>query len=273
MGSGSSTKVLRAPRQRKPRQQVAAVCYRIGRCGIEFLLVQTRGGRWIFPKGGLEPRHTRAQSAALEAFEEAGVHGRIEEVPFARYYRSAPNAAVSEPGVTAYLCEVIRREAPQEANRKPTWFSAEKARQRLRQDRSPDFGRELSRVVERACSRIERLQCGAPGSRSFEHKEELQKVRFDYLEAGRFHDGQTQAALVRHVLQRHPALETQLRSVPGIGTKEIGGRVLRLSAGADSSPELVRTVTAIDRGLAAGMANRGNLSRAKRRNARRPRIP
>src|SRR5271155_2735893 len=67
----------------KKRQQVAAVCYRMGRRGIEFLLVQTRGGRWIFPKGGVERGLTYAQSAALEAFEEAGVHGRMEEIPFA----------------------------------------------------------------------------------------------------------------------------------------------------------------------------------------------
>jgi len=56
--------------------------------GIEFLLVQTRGGRWIFPKGGVERGLTRAQSAALEAFEEAGVHGRIEAAAFARYFKS-----------------------------------------------------------------------------------------------------------------------------------------------------------------------------------------
>jgi 8-oxo-dGTP pyrophosphatase MutT (NUDIX family) len=67
------------------RQQVAAVCYRASAHGIEFLLVRTRGGRWIFPKGGVEPGLTQAQSAALEAFEEAGVHGRIEEMAFARY--------------------------------------------------------------------------------------------------------------------------------------------------------------------------------------------
>src|SRR5512135_46693 len=68
-------------------EQVAAVCYRVGRKGVEFLLVETRGGRWTFPKGGAEPGLTHAQSAALEAFEEAGVHGRIEETAFTQYVR------------------------------------------------------------------------------------------------------------------------------------------------------------------------------------------
>jgi len=233
MGSGVSAKLARPPRRQKTRRQVAAVCYRIGRRGIEFLLVQTRGGRWIFPKGGVEPGLTLAQSAALEALEEAGVHGRIEEIPFASYFRRAPDAGISDPAVAAYLCEVTRREAPQEANRNPTWFSAEKAKQRLLQDRAGDFGRALSRVVERACSRIERLQGGAPGSRSFEHKDELQKVRFDYLEVSRFYDG-----------RRIPAIEAG---------KAVGRGVLRLGAGASLSNDRVRNVTAIDTGL--GSAN------------------
>lgn len=69
-------------------EQVAAVCYRWRNDCIEFLLVRTRGGeRWTFPKGSAEPGLTHAQAAALEAFEEAGVHGRIEEASFATYVR------------------------------------------------------------------------------------------------------------------------------------------------------------------------------------------
>src|SRR5882672_5085191 len=74
-------------------EQVAAVCYWVRGSGIEFLLVRTRGsGRWTFPKGSAEPGLTHAQAAALEAFEEAGVHGRIEEASFARYVRKFASA-------------------------------------------------------------------------------------------------------------------------------------------------------------------------------------
>ncbi|HSZ63310.1 MAG TPA: NUDIX domain-containing protein [Terriglobales bacterium] len=228
MGAVSSTKVLRVSPQQKRRQQVAAVCYRMGRRGVEFLLVQTRGGRWIFPKGGVEAGLTLAQSAALEALEEAGVHGRIEEIPFGRYFRSAPDAGVSEPAVATYLCEVTRREAPQEANRNPTWFSAEKAKQRLRQDRAREFGEELARIVDRASSRIERLRNGC-GSEAWQRKDELQRVRFDYFDVARFYDG---------------------RRFPSMGAAEgIGRRVLRLGAGTTSSGDRARNVTAIDAGM------------------------
>src|SRR6266403_1945380 len=121
------TKVFRVSQVRRLRkcQQVAAVCYRIRGSGIEFLLVQTRGGRWTFPKGGVEPGLTHAQAAALEAFEEAGVHGRMEEASFARYTRrkrrearsAVGKSAEKESAVNAHLCEVLRLVPPQELGR------------------------------------------------------------------------------------------------------------------------------------------------------------
>jgi 8-oxo-dGTP pyrophosphatase MutT (NUDIX family) len=149
-------------REKSGREQVAAVCYRMGSGGIEFLLVQTRGGRWIFPKGGVEPGLTHAQSAALEAFEEAGVHGRIEQVPFGSYSRQNGKPHTTEPPIHAHLCEVTRLVSPQESNRKPTWYTAEKAKRRLRADRGRSQGEELARLVDRALARIERL-CNQPG--------------------------------------------------------------------------------------------------------------
>lgn len=160
-----SAKFVRLAELRKLREceKVAAVCYRV-RGGIEFLLVQTGKGRWIFPKGSAEPGLTHAQAAALEAFEEAGVHGRMEEASFTRYVRrkrgearnSAARSAAKVTVVNAHLCEVLRLVPPQEADRNPTWFSAEKAKRRLQEDRPPDFGAELARVVDRAVSRIQR---------------------------------------------------------------------------------------------------------------------
>jgi 8-oxo-dGTP pyrophosphatase MutT (NUDIX family) len=188
-------------------EQVAAVCYRVRGADIEFLLIRTRGaGRWTFPKGSAEPGLTHAQAAALEAFEEAGVHGRIEEASFARYVCHDKK----ELAVNAYLCEVMRLSPPQESKRDRTWFSVEEARQRVREGRKNDGGAEFVRVIERAVARIQRLrgrigivddrpqqdrvkqdrphadraqpdrlQYGAP------QKDALQRVQFDFAEAYR----------------------------------------------------------------------------------------
>jgi 8-oxo-dGTP pyrophosphatase MutT (NUDIX family) len=135
-------------------EQVAAVCYRIRGSEIEFLLVRTNSGHWTFPKGSTEPGLTHAQAAALEAFEEAGVHGRMEEASFTQYVRR-------KRSVGAHLCQVLRLDPPQEPNRDPTWFSAEKAKRRLRQDRPTDFGAELARVVDCAVARIQPRRLGS----------------------------------------------------------------------------------------------------------------
>jgi 8-oxo-dGTP pyrophosphatase MutT (NUDIX family) len=167
-----SPKFLRISHLRKllDCEQVAAVCYRLRGANIEFLLVQTRGGgRWIFPKGSAERGLTHAQAAALEAFEEAGVHGRIEEAAFTQYFPrksgASRNSHAAESPVSAHLCEVRKLDPPQEANRKPTWLSPEKAKERLREGRNPAYGVELARVVDRAVARISRLHgMGSPSA-------------------------------------------------------------------------------------------------------------
>jgi 8-oxo-dGTP pyrophosphatase MutT (NUDIX family) len=187
-------------RRMRGSEQVAAVCYRRRGHGIEFLLVRTRGGRWTFPKGSAEPGLTHAQAAALEAFEEAGVHGRIEERSFARYVRgrssrSARNSGTVELTVYAHLCEVTHLEPPEEANRNPIWLSAEKAKRRLREGRGEEYGSELARIVDRAAGRIQWLRRAnnqlAPGP-MYGSNDALQKVLF--IDEGR--EGRRQPAII-----------------------------------------------------------------------------
>ncbi|MFZ1006534.1 MAG: NUDIX domain-containing protein [Candidatus Sulfotelmatobacter sp.] len=184
-------------------EQVAAVCYRLGSEGVEFLLIRTRGsGRWTFPKGSTEAGLTHAQAAALEAFEEAGVHGRIEEASFARYVRrkrsdgrdgrKSRGVIEKETAVNAHLCEVSRLSPPQEANRDRTWFSVQDARRRLREGREARDGAAFARVVDRAVAHIARLNSRTEvvDFRQQEvvpdgfaaRRDALQKVRFEAFE-------------------------------------------------------------------------------------------
>jgi 8-oxo-dGTP pyrophosphatase MutT (NUDIX family) len=187
-------------------EKVAAVCYRVRGSEVEFLLVRTRGGRrWTFPKGSAEPGLTHAQAAAMEAFEEAGVHGRIEESSFARYRAKAAQgrnrssrSGEKHAAINAFLCEVLRLSPPQESKRERTWFSAEEARRRLREGRENDGGAGIARVLDKALARIEQIRSlDAVDGRAEIHtiqrhratskdplqKDALQKVKFDYVEA------------------------------------------------------------------------------------------
>lgn len=83
----------------------------------------------------------------------------MEEASFTRYIRRKREGGRSgeiEVVVNAYLCEVTRLDEPQESNRNPTWFSAEKAKRRLRADRNADHGAEIARVVDAAIARLQR---------------------------------------------------------------------------------------------------------------------
>src|SRR5579863_3687752 len=195
----TSSVFVQLSRLRKVRacEQVAAVCYRLRHDEIEFLLVRTRGsGRWTFPKGSAEPGLTHAQAAALEAFEEAGVHGRIEEASFARYAcrkrgevrKSSTRCAEKLLQVNAHLCLVLRLSKPKESNRDRTWFPATEARRRLREGRESDEKAEFARVVDKAVARIQRSRSrtlvDSGYSQQDRHSDALQKVQFEAVAAG-----------------------------------------------------------------------------------------
>jgi 8-oxo-dGTP pyrophosphatase MutT (NUDIX family) len=74
--------------QRPPRQQYAALCYRVKKTGeIEVLVATSRDtGRWVIPKGWPMEDRKSHQVAEQEAFEEVGVKGKAEKAPFGFYH-------------------------------------------------------------------------------------------------------------------------------------------------------------------------------------------
>ena len=145
------------PRPSSRGSHVAAVCYRQSEHGIQFLLVRTRAGKWTFPKGRVEGDPSRAAAAAREAYEEAGVFGRVESQPIGRYlHTKQEHFHFDEHEVDAHLCEVIRTVPPEELHRDPTWFDVDKAKRRLRENRKPKYAQEIARIVDQAVEHISR---------------------------------------------------------------------------------------------------------------------
>lgn len=140
--------------------QVAAICYRRRGAAVEFLLVNTDGGKkWTFPKGCTEARLSHSQAAEREAAEEAGALGTIDPRHFHLYIHSKgvfwQPGGVREFVVKAFLLEVNQERNPDEPQRKPTWFTPEEARERLRKGREVKYARELEAVIDRALERIQ----------------------------------------------------------------------------------------------------------------------
>jgi 8-oxo-dGTP pyrophosphatase MutT (NUDIX family) len=168
---------MRPPRFFKPALplQVAAICYRRRRSGLDFLLVNTNGGgKWTFPKGDPDPGLSHSQAAAREALEEAGALGSIENRHFHLYIHSKgvfwKRPGVQEFVIKAFLMEVNDMRSAHEENRNPTWFSAEEAKKVLAKGREVKYGHELQTVIDRACERIlsQQYPMGATPNRSLQ---------------------------------------------------------------------------------------------------------
>ncbi|KAF0677014.1 NUDIX hydrolase [Profundibacterium mesophilum] len=71
---------LASARKRDVRTQFGALCWRIRKDKVQVLLVTSRGtGRWVVPKGWPMDGETPADTAAIEAWEEAGVEGAVRD--------------------------------------------------------------------------------------------------------------------------------------------------------------------------------------------------
>ena len=112
--------------------QVAALCYRPTDDGHEILLITSRGrGHWILPKGWPKNKKSSADTALLEAFEEAGIRGRVIGSPIGQYHftKSSQKGALLECVATVH--EVLLTETlddfPEKGERKMGWFTPEAA--------------------------------------------------------------------------------------------------------------------------------------------------
>ncbi len=139
--------------------QVAAVCFRRRGTAVEFLLVNTNGGKkWTFPKGSTEARLSHSQAAEREAAEEAGAYGTIEPRHFHLYIHSKgvfwQPGGVQEFVVKAFLMEIHELRGEEEPMRNPTWFTPQEAKKKLAKGREVKYARETEVVIDRALDRI-----------------------------------------------------------------------------------------------------------------------
>lgn len=113
--------------------QYGVLPYRVDEEGqAEFLLITSKERRrWVIPKGNPIPFFLNYESAAREAFEEAGVEGRIGAAPIGtfRYDKRRRSGASAAAIVTVYPLLVTREAArwPEKGERELRWFAPEAA--------------------------------------------------------------------------------------------------------------------------------------------------
>ena len=115
--------------------QSAVITYRrLDGGDLQVLLITSRGrGRWIIPKGVVDLGKDARESAANEAYEEAGVKGRTSSEPIGEYSYTKWGGTCT---VKVYLLEVqtLLDEWPEKDFRQRVWMTLEKAAESVKEE-------------------------------------------------------------------------------------------------------------------------------------------
>ena len=130
------------------KKQYAALPWRYSGAQREVLLISSRDtGRWVIPKGwpikGLSPSET----AAREAYEEAGLGGQVSKKPIGEfeYGKRLNNGAVQATKVEVFALEqmVQHTDWPEQGQRTLQWFSIPEAAEAVQEPELKDIIRKL----------------------------------------------------------------------------------------------------------------------------------
>lgn len=119
------------PKPLPASHQCAALCWREAGGDVEVLLITSRNtGRWVSPKGWLMKGKTSSESAAQEAWEEAGVEGLICPTPLGQYsYRKSEFGEDLLVDVVVFSLQVtnLRKRYPEQGQRDQLWVAPDTA--------------------------------------------------------------------------------------------------------------------------------------------------
>jgi phosphohistidine phosphatase len=135
-------------------RQSAALAYRSSGADLEVLLITSRKGkRWVFPKGIVEPGLTPQQSAAKEAWEEAGIEGEVSSASLGRYDDKKWGGTCT---VEVFPMRVTTEAAdwPEAAIRRRVWLGIEEAATQVEKA-------ELRRLLRRLPEAVAKHQANA----------------------------------------------------------------------------------------------------------------
>jgi phosphohistidine phosphatase len=102
-------------------QQAGALPYRVLDDELELLLITSRSGRWIIPKGVIEPGATAAATACNEAYEEAGVIGAVSAQPLGAYQHKKWGGVCNVSVFSLHVATILET-WPEAATRRRRWW-------------------------------------------------------------------------------------------------------------------------------------------------------
>jgi 8-oxo-dGTP pyrophosphatase MutT (NUDIX family) len=145
---------MRTPKKSvETRVQYGALSYRRNDSAqMEVMLVTSRETRrWIIPKGWPHKGRAPHRSAAREAYEEAGIIGRVRREPigFFFYEKRLPTGRIVVCKVHVFALEVRRqcRKWPERHEREVQWLSLARAAKAVKEPMLAKIIRHLTRTT------------------------------------------------------------------------------------------------------------------------------
>lgn len=115
--------------------QSSVIPWRINNGELEILVIlSSKKKHWVVPKGIWEPGLTARESAAMEAFEEAGVEGIVADEAIGTYVYPKWGADCKVEVYAMEVTRVLPENEWQEAHRNREWVTLKQAAQKLKQD-------------------------------------------------------------------------------------------------------------------------------------------
>lgn len=130
-----------AQKTSKVLQQSGVIPYRIIEGKLEILLITTRKRQgWVIPKGGLCKGMSPHESAAKEAWEEAGVLGRVTTEKLGNYkYRKRGN--IYRVNLFLLPVEEVLEDWPEATARERKWLEVNQAAELVKEN-------SLKRIIQ-----------------------------------------------------------------------------------------------------------------------------
>lgn len=108
--------------------QSAAIPYQMKDNELQILLISSSGNKhWGIPKGIIEPGQTASDSAAIEAWEEAGIEGVISQQMLDYYLNDKWGSICTVQVYPMRVSKILGDEQWQENHRRRQWLSVMKA--------------------------------------------------------------------------------------------------------------------------------------------------
>lgn len=128
--------------------QVAALCWRMHKGHVQVLMITSRDtGRWVIPKGWPMAGLSTAAAAAREAWEEAGVQGKVQEAQLGQFVYAKLAAAQATltctVAVHALKVQALKARYPEAGQRRRAWFSACDAADKVAEPQLQDLLRRI----------------------------------------------------------------------------------------------------------------------------------